>query len=156
MTRRRFQSCEDQRGHIWRRDAPSPCANPVPSPSAASPASTPHAAAAALVLAGVPRPAGAAPATMATTVRATSEPGKSEQTCPLTAAPSSSCSLATVTRRSCSIRTDSWSPRRRALNSALSLLSCRFLLLRSRTSSRYLEFYREQLSDWASGRPTTQ
>lgn len=62
----------------------------------------------------------------------------------LTEAPSSSCSLETVARRSCSIRTDSWSPRRRALSSALSLLSCRFLLLRSRTSSRYLEFWRRR------------
>ncbi len=57
----------------------------------------------------------------------------------LTEACSSSCSVETVARRSCSIRTDSWSPRRRALSSALSLLSCRFLPLRSKTSSRYLE-----------------
>lgn len=67
-----------------------------------------------------------------------------ERTVMLTAAPSSSCSLETIARRSRSIRFDSWSPRRRALSSALSLLSCRFLLLRSRTSSRYLEFCRHR------------
>lgn len=59
-----------------------------------------------------------------------------------------------MSRRSRSIRTDSWSPWRRALSSALSLLSCRFLLLRSRTSSRHLEFYRggESFRDSASRR----
>lgn len=127
---------------------PSPCANWALSPSVVSPVSTSCAAAASLVLAVVPRPAGAAPVTMATAIQHDNRKwGPHNLACPLTAAPSSSCSLETVTRRSWSNRTDSWSPRRRALNSALSLLSCRFLLLRSRTSSRYLEFYREQFSD---------